>query len=232
VQPDVIEGLLESESIARDYLLRFCWQGGSPHCPRCQCSKIYQLKEGRIRCSQCRYTFHDFSDRWINSARLTCRQWIRLVRLFEQDMSTRQISSSLSVSYDTAYRAVNAIRRSLPSSLESTTDDRCIEESPVFGINTLNGRIEADVVPDLRPKQVLAQNSRNTKLSSVVFSVSYDGYEALVFACTPQIYEPFRFWPPEVQVYPATAGGFLKYSSECLSKHRNISPKRFPLYYE
>jgi len=231
VKPDAVGALYESESLARRYLLRFCWEDGAPQCPRCRCVKIYNLKEGRLRCSQCGYTFHDFSDRWINSARLTCRQWLQLTHLFEQDLTTRKISTSVGVSYDTAYRAVNAIRQSLPAigpgdfSVGSSS-----ESSPVFGIRAAERLIEADVLSGLHPEQILAQDSKKHKLSSVVFSAGYEKWDALVFSCAPEVLEPFRDSLEGPLMKGHGVAEFLRYSSTRLSRHRNISPKRFPLY--
>lgn len=231
MQPDTVETLYESESLARRYLLRFCWEDGAPHCPRCRCAKIYHLREGRLRCSQCGYTFHDFSDRWINSARLTCRQWLQLTHLFEQDLSTRKISTSVGVSYDTAYRAVSAIRQSLPAvGQDDLRVESSSESSPVFGIKAAERRIEADVLPDIHPTQILAHDSRKYKLSSVVFSVGHEKWDALVFSCGPEVLKPFRDCLEGPLWNGHEVAGFLRYSSRRLAKHRNISPRRFPLY--
>ncbi|MCE5262641.1 MAG: hypothetical protein LLG97_03810 [Deltaproteobacteria bacterium] len=61
------------------------------------------------------YTFHDFSGRWINQGRLTCIQWLSLIKLFELEVSVRKMSQQMGLSYRTVYRAVSAIRFSILS---------------------------------------------------------------------------------------------------------------------
>jgi len=84
--------LISSESNARKYLLGKCFKNHQRFCPRCNNRKLYKLKGGRYRCSRCSYTFHDFSGRWINQGRLTCVQWLFLIKLFELEVSVRKMS--------------------------------------------------------------------------------------------------------------------------------------------
>ena len=84
--------LIYSENRARKYLLGKCFKNHQRFCPRCRERKLYKLKEGRYRCSHCDYTFHDFSGRWINQGRLTCIQWMSLIKLFELEVSVRKMA--------------------------------------------------------------------------------------------------------------------------------------------
>ena len=77
------ERLVKTENAARKYLLGFCFENHQRFCPRCKGKKLYRLADDRRRCSSCRYTFHDFSGRWINQGNLTAGQWLRLIKLFE-----------------------------------------------------------------------------------------------------------------------------------------------------
>ena len=68
-------------------------------CPRGKGRKLYRLEDGWRRCSSCRYTFQDFSDRWINRGNFTAGKWLRLIKLFELELSTRKIAQQLGFSY-------------------------------------------------------------------------------------------------------------------------------------
>ena len=107
------ERLIKTEFAARNYLLGFCFENHQRFCPRCETRKLYRLKDGRRRCSSCRYTFHDFTGRWINRGNLTPGQWLRLVKLFELELSTRKISQQLGISYDSVYGAIHTIRAAI-----------------------------------------------------------------------------------------------------------------------
>ena len=104
------EHLIRTESAARKFMLGFCWKNQQRFCPKCRQRKLYRLTDGRRRCSRCGYTFHDFSGRWINLVDLDCGQWLRLIKLFELELSSRKIAQQLSVSYKVAHRAVMILR--------------------------------------------------------------------------------------------------------------------------
>ena len=107
------ESLTKDESTARKYLLGFCFKNQQRICPQCNSRKLYKLNTGYRRCKRCFYTFHDFSGRWINSGSLTPGQWLRIIKLFELELSTRKISQQLRIAYNTAHKAIMTIRSSI-----------------------------------------------------------------------------------------------------------------------
>ena len=102
--------LISSEGKAKK-----CLKNHHRFCPRCRCRKLYKLREGRYRCSRCQYTFHEFSGRWINQGRLTCVQWLSLIKLFELEVSVRKMAQQMGLSYGTVYRAIQTIRLAIVS---------------------------------------------------------------------------------------------------------------------
>ncbi len=78
------EKIIKNENSAKKYLLQFCWKNHQRFCPKCRSRKLYALQGGRRRCARCAYTFHDFSQRFLNNGNLSCQQWLRLIKLFEQ----------------------------------------------------------------------------------------------------------------------------------------------------
>jgi len=107
------EKITRSEAAAQRYITAFCWKDGARHCPKCFETKVYDLSEGRVRCGRCRYTFHDLSRRWINTGGLGCQEWLRLVKLFELELTVSRMAPQLRLSYNTVYKAVTAMRFSI-----------------------------------------------------------------------------------------------------------------------
>ena len=160
--------LISSESRARKYLLGKCFKNHQRFCPRCRCRKLYKLGEGRNRCSRCQYTFQDFSGRWINQGRLSCVQWLSVIKLFELEVSAHKMSLQLGLSYGAVYRAVNTIRMAILSHAEDASallsGEIELDEAyfggrrkgnrgrgaagkvPVFGILERDGRVHVSVV--------------------------------------------------------------------------------------
>ena len=112
------EQLVSSESSARRYVLGYCFKFQQRFCPRCLCRILYRLSDGRRRCSRCDYTFRELSGRWIDQCRLSCAQWLRVVKLFELEISTRKMAGQLGISYKTAYKAVTILRWAILSHAE------------------------------------------------------------------------------------------------------------------
>ena len=87
------EQVVSSEFSAKSYMLRFCFKSQHRCCPRCRCRKLYRLSDCQRRCSRCDYNFQELSGRWISRCRLSCAQWLRVVKLFELEVSTRKMAS-------------------------------------------------------------------------------------------------------------------------------------------
>ena len=114
--------LISSEKKARKYLSKKCLKNGHKFCPRCNQRKLYKLSDGRYRCSQCKYTFHEFSGRWINHGRFSCIQWLFLVKLFELELSIRKMSEQMNLAYTTVYKAISVMRLSILSHAEDAQE--------------------------------------------------------------------------------------------------------------
>jgi transposase len=247
------ERLVSSEATARRYLLGFCFKNHQRVCPRCRTrTKLYRLADGRRRCQRCRYTFHDFTGRWLNEARLTPRQWLRVLKLFELELSTHKIASQLAISYNTAHRAVTTIRRTIVAHAEDAGAffggevemDECYfgprragkrgrgaaGKVPVFGILERDGRVWVQVVPNVRAETVLALTVKKVRRGSIVYTDRFVSYDALMFCGYRhlQIDHSTQFCRGRVSINGME--GFWGYAKERLIKHHGISPRRFPLY--
>ena len=107
------ESLIRSENSARRFFVKLCWKKYRRFCSRCHSYEIYRIVGKRFRCKQCKYTFHDFSGRWIGRLRISCRQWLWIIKLFEIELSARRIAEQLGLSYPTVLKAVNTIRTAI-----------------------------------------------------------------------------------------------------------------------
>src|SRR5262245_66267757 len=96
-----LEYLLRSENRSRLYLVRKCWRKGQRFCIRCGERKIYRLVKSRYRCARCRYTFQDFSGRWIGELNLSAKQWLWIMKLFELEISAGPTPHKAAASYTT-----------------------------------------------------------------------------------------------------------------------------------
>ena len=110
---NVYHKLIYREISARKYFTKKCRKNGRRFCPRCDHRKLYKLSSGKHRCSRCKYSFHDFSGRWINHGRLSCVQWLSLIKLFELELSVRKMAEQMKLAYNTVYQAVQTIRCSI-----------------------------------------------------------------------------------------------------------------------
>ena len=98
------EQITKSESASRKYVLGFCFKNQQRFCPRCGSRKLYRLTGGKYRCSRCKYTFQERSGRWINNGNLSYGQWIRIIKLFELEISTRKMSHADRLYFDATLR--------------------------------------------------------------------------------------------------------------------------------
>ena len=168
---DTYHKLVNKENSARKYLTKKCRKNGRRFCPRCKHQKLYKLASGRRRCANCKYTFHDFSGRWINHGRLSCIQWLSIIKLFELELSVRKMAEQMGFAYNTVYQAVHTIRRSILAHADDAGAilggeielDECYfggrrkgnrgrgaaGKVPVFGILERNGKVQVSVVPNV-----------------------------------------------------------------------------------
>lgn len=236
--------LIKNESSAKKFLLQFCWKNHQRHCPRCRERKLYKLAQGRRRCSRCGYTFHDFSGRFVNSGRLSCAEWLWLLKLFELEVSASVVAQQLGVARNTAEKAQNAVRQAI---MAQALDARlCVQKGllrgaaskapPVFGILERGRWAFVDLLPDVTPEALVHFRERfhlRTALQGrVVYTDSYRHYDTLAF-CAPDdaLAEVFRARRgSRTGMYVHGKQGFWTYVRERLRRRRGVSARFFPLH--
>lgn len=247
------ERLTKSESTARNYLSKKCLKNGHRFCPRCLTRRLYRLQDGRRRCARCGYTFHDFTGRWINQGSLSCLQWLRLIKLFELEVSARKMAFQLNVAYNTAYKALMTLRKAILAHRRdeagcSLGGEVELDESyfggrrkgkrgrgaagkvPVFGILERDGKVCVDVVPNVKAETVLDLAVKKVRRGSVVYTDRFNIYDALMFCGYRHLKVDHKTRFSRGRVYINGLEGFWSWAKERFIKHHGVSPRTFPLY--
>ncbi|XPV75480.1 MAG: transposase [Desulfovibrio sp.] len=253
--PQEILEICKDDQASRDLLLSFCHSSGAKPCPRCGNLKHYSLSGNRYRCSSCRYTFKDFSGRFINSGNLPPAGWIVILHLFIHSVPTGQAAKKLGVSYNTAFKAYHAIRFSILA--KALDADRFIGDRtgllsfvkngkltggpkssfkrlPVYGIFRRHKWVFIDVVPQLDGATLYKRNkTHGVKLVAhgpVIHSDRYGEYDALLF-CNDGSLDPDAIVEYEHATYVDRGDHeFWVFALPYFRKLKGLTPQRFPLY--
>jgi transposase len=241
------------DEAARAALTALCWGEGPKSCPRCQTPNPYVLAGGRLRCGSCRYTFHDFTGRWLNETGLSARQWLALARTFAQEMGTRETAAAVGISYNTAFKALTVLRLATlaqgadamqllgpggilepllagPATAEASRPDLL----PVYGILTRGTMVFVDLLPELSAESVLHFNHnfhlRLARHGSVLVTDRYKSYDALILCGDESL--PYHYILRYSGQPFAESGGcpFWDFAQPRLRQFKGLSWRRFPLY--
>lgn len=244
--------LVSSEAEAHKYLSKKCLKNGHRFCPRCNNRKLYKLSSERRRCSKCKYTFHDFSGRWISHSRLSCVQWLSLIKLFELELSVRKMSEQMNLSYNTVYQAVQKIRLAIlahaPDAEELLDGEIELDESyfgghrkgnrgrgaagkvPVFGILERNVKVMVTVVPNVTAETLIGLTVKTVRRGSIVYTDKFRSYDSLMFCGYRHLKIDHNKRFTSGKVYINGLEGFWSWAKERLIKHHGVSKENFPLY--
>ena len=245
--------LISCERKAYKYLSKKCLKNGHRICPRCGGRKLYRLQDGRRRCARCRYTFHDFTGRWINHGRLTCIQWLSLIKLFELEVSTRKMADQMKIAYNTAYNAVRTIRYAICAhdtgdGMGLLSGEIELDESyfggrrkgkrgrgaagkvPVFGILERNGKVKVTVVKDVSASTLLGLTVKAVRRGSIAYTDKFRSYDSLMFCGYRRLKVDHGKRFALGRVYINGLEGFWSWAKERLNKHHGVSKHTFPLY--
>ena len=249
---DTYRELIKSEISARKYLSKKCRKNGHRFCPRCKHRKLYKLSSGRRRCASCKYTFHDFSGRWINHGRLTCIQWLSLIKLFELELSVHKMAKQMSLAYNTIYNAVRAIRYSILAHADDASDllageieiDECYfggrrkgnrgrgaaGKVPVFGILEREGQVRVTIVPNVSARTLIGLTVKTVRRGSIIYTDKFRSYDSLMFCGYRHLKVDHNMRFSSGKVYINGLEGFWSWAKERFIKHHGVSKENFPLY--
>ena len=244
--------LISSENKAYRYLSKKYLKNGHRICPRCNCRKRYKLGDGRYRCSRCKYSFREFSGRWINHGRLSCVQWLSIIKLFELEVSVHKMAKQMKMTYKAVYGAVNTIRMSILSHAEDAEallgGEIELDEAyfggrrkgnrgrgaagkvPVFGILERDGLVHVNVVPNVTAETLLGLTVKKVRRGSVVYTDKFRSYDSLMFCGYRHLKVDHGKYFSSGKVYINGMEGFWSWAKERFIKHHGVSKEYFPLY--
>ena len=239
--------LVYKEVSAKKYLTKKCRKNGRRFCPRCNQQKLYKLSSGRLRCSKCKYTFHDFSGRWINHGRLSCTQWLSLIKLFELELSVRKMAEQMGLAYNTVYHAIGIIRCAIIAHADDASDlmagevelDECYfggrrkgnrgrgaaGKVPVFGILERNGKVQVTVVPDVTAQTLIGLTVKTVRRGSIIYTDKFRSYDSLMFCGYRHLKIDHTKRFSSGKVYINGLEGFWSWAKERFLEHYGVSKK-------
>lgn len=242
----------KSENRARLFLRKLCYKKGRVFCTRCHSRKIYRLLGKRYRCKRCGYTFHDFTGRWINRVRISYKQWLWIVKLFELELSTRKIAEQVGLSYPTVHKACSIIRLAIMTqhanykgwfSGEIEMDESyfggrrkgkrgrgAAGKVPVFGILERHGMVKVEPLKNVTAQSLLTQTVTTVRRGSIVYTDKFRGYDSLMFCGYRHLQVDHGKLFSSGKVYINGLEGFWSYAKERLIKFHGVSKEKFPLY--
>jgi len=246
------EFITKTENKARLFFKKFCWKKGRVFCTRCGSYRIYRIAGKRYRCKRCRYTFHDFTDRWLNKLKVSYKKWLWIIKLFELEVPAYKISQQTKLSYPTSLKAVDIIRYSIisqtPDAQELLSGEIELDETyfggrrkgkrgrgafnkvPVFGIFERKGKVKVEVVRDVSAESILEMTIKTVRRGSIVYTDKFRSYDTLMFCGYRHLKVDHKKKFASGKVYINGLEGFWSYAKQRLIKFHGVSKEKFPLY--
>ena len=245
------ESVIRTENTAKRFLTSLCWKNYRRFCIRCNSYHIYRIADKRFRCKRCKYTFHDFTGRWINKLRISSKDWLWIIKLFELELSARKITQQIDLSYPTVLKAVTIIRRAIVAnntdrdllSGEIELDEAyfggrrkgnrgrgAFNKVPVFGILERDGLVKVEAVKDVSARTLIDMTIKTVKRGSIVYTDKFRSYDSLMFCGYRHLKLDHKKIFSTGKVYINGLEGFWSYAKERLIKHHGVSKEKFPLY--
>lgn len=247
-----LQPLVISEEKARRFFQNLRWKKRRKFCIRCGTyNDVVKIRRGRLLCRSCRYEFGDFTGTYLGLLRISFRDWLLLIKLFEMEVSARRAAREVGLSYPTVLKGFNIIRgailaRDKDFSLlkgEVEADEAyfggrrkgkrgrgAAGKVPVFGILERDGKVTVEVVPDVRADTLLDLTVKKVRRGSVVYTDKYKGYDSLMFCGYRHLQVDHSKHFVRGKVYINGLEGFWAYAKERLIKFHGVSRGKFPLY--
>jgi len=224
------EKLVKSEAAARRFLLSRCAAAGTFRCPRCSCRKLYEIESGkRRRCAQCGHSFNPFAGRYLDGVKLTSREWLWIIKLFELEAPATVAADETALSYPTAFKAYDTIRYAIaqngwggrpgrrPAPQRPAISGRRKRSGAADQVEPLPGDFAMLSIPFGDNCLILSDKPADfTQLSCC-------GHELEIVDYGRQF--------PRYRVY-CTEKGYWPFAKERLAKHHGVSLAKLPWYLE
>jgi len=172
-------------------------------CPKCKGKKLYKMRAGRRRCSQCKY---DFTPHRL-PLRLTREEWKEILHLFLMEQSSNSIVEQTGLEKKRVLRALTKVRlvlaREVPQIFSGTVEvdetylggawrnkrkvvrdtgtrrGRGTLKQPVFGILSRNGKVWAEIVDKVDEGTLLPLITKRVEQGSTVCSDTWKAYTGI-----------------------------------------------------
>ncbi len=249
---NTFESLCKTENKARLYFKKNCWQNRHVFCTTCRSYKTYGISDKRYRCKRCGYKFHDFTGRWLNKVKISYKNWLWIIKLFELEVSARKIAQQVNLSYPTVLKAVTVIRLAIVAEAvdakELLNGEIELDETyfggrrkgkrgrgaynkvPVFGILERNGIVRVEIVKDVTAESILSMTVKTVRRGSIVYTDKFRSYDALMFCGYRHLRIDHGKRFATGKVYINGLEGFWSYAKERIIKFHGVSKEKFPLY--
>ena len=172
-------------------------------CPKCNSKKLYKMRSGKRRCSECKYDFipHNLP------MRLTRDEWKHIIRLFLMEQNSNSIIERTRFERRRVFRALTKIRIALAQDVpeifsgtvevdetyvggqwknkrksirdHGTKRGRGTKKQPVFGILCRNGQVWAEVVANVEADTLQPLISRKVSTGSTICSDTWKAYTGI-----------------------------------------------------
>lgn len=221
-------------------------------CPRCKSDKFYIMDRKRIRCRTCSNDIRPLNNTKFSLLRLSCSEWLLMIKLFELGASARKASKEIQSSYKTTLHGFEIIRRSIVEELAKTdmklkgeieADESyfggkrkgkrgrgSINKTIVFGILERKGHVSVSIVNDVSADSLMNETVKKVRRGSIVYTDKWRSYDSLMFCGYKHLNIDHKYKFRQGRVYINGIEGFWSFAKERLMKHHGISPKKF-LYY-
>jgi len=248
---ETFEFVGKSENRARLFIRKNCWKKGHVFCTACGSYRIYRLLGKRYRCPRCKNTFHDFTGRWVNEVKISFKKWLWVLKFFELEISARKIAEQTAISYPTVLKATHIIRQAIYAHAPRQdwfNGEIELDESyfggrrkgkrgrgaagkvPVFGILERNGKVNVEVVSDVKAQTLLNLTVKMVRRGSIVYTDKFRGYDALMFCGYRHVKIDHKKHFSSGKVYINGVEGFWSFAKERLIKFHGVSKEWFPFY--
>ncbi|MDI9633613.1 MAG: IS1595 family transposase [Methanolinea sp.] len=233
--------------------LEYLWKRrGTTICSSCGSSDFYFIGRSRVRCKNCRRDIWPLQGTKFSLLRIAPSQWISLIKLFELSVSAMKASQELHLSYKTALRAYDIVRKAIIEYLARTDDILKGEleadeayfggkrkgnrgrgaagKTILFGILERKGKISVSIVKDVSAESLMTETVKRVRRGSIVYTDKWAGYDSLMFCGYKHLNIDHRYKFKSGKVYINGIEGFWSFAKERLIKHHGISREKF-LYY-
>jgi len=222
-------------------------------CPRCRYRKHYAMGRSNLRCSRCRTDYNPLGNTCFGLIKIPLTRWLVLIKLFELSVSARKAATEAAVSYPTALKAFDVIRRTILNNLAKK--DRKLKgvieadesyfggkrkgrrgrgasgKTIVFGIlERRRGKVSVEIVDDVSADSLMRSATRKVRRGSIVYTDTWKSYDSLMFCGYRHTNIDHSKVFSRGKVHINSIEGFWSFAKERLMKHHGISPKKFVCY--